>query len=193
MNTNYQPLKEVTAYADGSSLGNGQTTKTRAACAAILSHLAMTKAFAEYIGAASNQQAEIRAAILAVKSLREPCRLHVITDSKYVVATMTPGPGQFKRRANLELWAELDDAIAEGGHVVTFQWTRGHNGNARQEAADYLARTVSTAQRVDPFMLRRAVAQFDVDIKPLPAMPAAPAPVPTPRRLFADLGAQVTA
>jgi len=192
MNTNSKPMKEVTAYADGSSLGNGQTTKTRAACAAILAHGASAKAFAEYIGAASNQQAEIRAAILAVRSLKEPCRLHVISDSKYVVATMTPGPGQFKRKANHELWTKLDEAIEAGGHIVTFQWTRGHSGNARQEAADYLAHTVSTAQRIEPFMLRRAVARFDAG-REQEALPPMPPPVPTTGNLFSNPGAQAAA
>lgn len=157
-------LKEVTAYADGSSLGHGQTTNTRAAAAALLSHRSVVKAFAEYLGSQTNQQAEIRAAILAVRSLTQPCRLRVVTDSRYVVMTMTPGPGQFKRRANLDLWEELDRAIASGGHAVTFEWTKGHAvgamRNLRQEAADQLARETAAAGRVTDHMLRRAVETF---------------------------------
>lgn len=148
--------KEVTAYTDGSCLGNGQVV-TRAAGAAILSHNTSVKAFAEYFGEATSQQAEIRAATLAVKSLTQPCRLHIITDSRYVVETMR---GNFRRKANHDLWAELDRAIAEGGHAVTFEWTRGHSGNARQEAADELARSVAAAGRVEPFMLSQAASPF---------------------------------
>lgn len=155
MNTT-TPLKEVIAYTDGSALGNGQAV-TRAAGAAILSHSTMVKAFGAYFGSQTNQQAEIRACTLAVKSLKEPCRLHIYTDSKYVVETMC---GRFRRKANHEMWRELDEAISQGGHVVTFEWKRGHNGDPQQEAADQLARSVAELGRVEPFMLSEAVAAF---------------------------------
>lgn len=156
---NSNTLKVVIAYTDGSALGNGQAV-TRAAGGAILSHNAMVKAFGQYFGSQTNQQAEIRACTLAVKSLKEPCRLHIYTDSKYVVETMA---GRFRRKANHDMWRELDEAISQGGHTVTFEWKRGHNGDIRQEAADQLARSVAERGGVEPSMLAEAVAAFKRD------------------------------
>ncbi|HYO91051.1 MAG TPA: RNase H family protein, partial [Pyrinomonadaceae bacterium] len=79
-----QPSKLVTIYCDGSSLGNGQAA-TRAACVALLGYRGLWRAFGTYLGTATNQQAEIAAATIGLKSLREPCRVRVVTDSRYVV------------------------------------------------------------------------------------------------------------
>ena len=53
--------KLVTIYCDGSSLGNGQTA-TRAAAVALLGYRGLWRAFGQYLGTATNQQAEVAAA-----------------------------------------------------------------------------------------------------------------------------------
>jgi len=93
-------MKEVTIVCDGSSLGNGRE-KPRAAAVAVLGYRGFWRAFGEYLGEATNQQAEIAAAWIGLKNLREPCRVRVLTDSRYVVETMT---GNFRKKANLEWW-----------------------------------------------------------------------------------------
>ncbi|MCV5290049.1 ribonuclease HI, partial [Escherichia coli] len=80
-------LKTVTIYCDGSSLGNGQSA-ARAAAVALLNYRDRWRAVARYLGNATNQQAEIIAATLGLEALREPCRVRVVTDSRYVVETM---------------------------------------------------------------------------------------------------------
>ena len=39
---------------------------------------------------------------------------------------------------NVDLWQRLDAASA--GHIVTWQWVRGHSGHPENERADALAR-----------------------------------------------------
>ena len=143
--------KQVTIFCDGSSLGNGQAA-TRAAAVALLGYKGIWRAVGEYLGNATNQQAEIVAAALGLESLREPCQVHLFTDSRYVVETMS---GRFRRKANLDWWRRLDQASAR--HKVVWEWTRGHVGHLIQEAADRAARRIAAAGHVDENILREAV------------------------------------
>jgi ribonuclease HI len=146
-----KPRKAVTIFCDGSSLGNGQVA-TRAAAVALLGYKGVWRAVGAYLGQATNQQAEVAAAALGLESLREPCRVHLFTDSRYVVETMS---GRFRRKANHEWWARLDKAAAR--HEVKWEWTRGHDGHLVQEAADKAARRIAASGRVDEKILRAAI------------------------------------
>src|SRR5688500_1893419 len=77
------PLTDVVIYCDGSSLGNGQAA-ARAAAVAILGYRDTWRAFGEYLGRATNQQAEIAAAAIGLEQLKHPCRVKVFSDSRYV-------------------------------------------------------------------------------------------------------------
>jgi ribonuclease HI len=146
-----KPRKAVTIFCDGSSLGNGQVSM-RAAAVALLGYQGIWRAVGAYLGQATNQQAEVAAAALGLESLREPCSVHLFTDSRYVVETMS---GRFRRKANHEWWARLDKAA--GRHEVKWEWTRGHDGNLVQEAADKAARRIAASGRVDEEILRAAI------------------------------------
>ena len=146
-----QSSKLVTIYCDGSSLGNGQSA-TRAAGVALLGYRGLWRAFGTYLGTATNQQAEIAAAALGLSSLREPCRVRLVTDSRYVVETMS---GRFRRKSNLEWWKKLDEAARP--HKITWEWAKGHAGHVVQEAADKAARRIAALGRVDDSILRDAV------------------------------------
>jgi ribonuclease HI len=148
---NPEPRKAVTIFCDGSSLGNGQVA-TRAAAVALLGYRGHWRAVGDYLGKATNQQAEIAAAAVGLEALREPCRVHLLTDSRYVVETMS---GRFKRKANHDWWQRLDKAA--GRHKVTWEWTRGHVGHLIQEAADRAARKIALVGRVDEDVLREAI------------------------------------
>src|SRR5919202_6202190 len=143
-------MKSVTIYCDGSSLGNGRG-ETRAAAVALLNWRDEWRAFGCYLGNATNQQAEIVAAAVGLEQLREPCRVKVLTDSRYVVETMS---GRFKRKSNQEWWARLDAAAAK--HRVKWQWIKGHAGHGAQEAVDKAARTIAALGRADESVLREA-------------------------------------
>src|SRR5882762_10535620 len=144
-------MKSVTIFCDGSSLGNGQMA-TRAAAVALLGFKGVWRAVGAYLGQATNQQAEVAAAALGLESLREPCNVHLFTDSRYVVETMS---GRFRRKTNHEWWARLDKAATR--HQVKWEWTRGHDGNLVQEAADKAARRIAALGHVDEEILRAAI------------------------------------
>ena len=144
-------LKSVTIVCDGSSLGNGQMA-TRAAAVAMLGYRGLWRAVGTYLGKATNQQAEIAAAAVGLEALREPCRVRLLTDSRYVVETMS---GRFRRKANPDWWKRLDEASRR--HTVTWIWERGHAGHMVQEAVDKAARKIAALERVDDEILRNAV------------------------------------
>ena len=144
-------LKQVAIFCDGSSLGNGQQS-SRAAAVALLGYKGFWRAVGEYLGRATNQQAEIVAAAVGLEALREPCDVKLFTDSRYVVETMS---GRFRRKTNLPWWERLDRAANR--HKVEWEWTRGHVGHLLQEAADKAARRIANAGRVDESILRDAV------------------------------------
>jgi ribonuclease HI len=137
-------------------LGNG-TTASRAAGVALLGYKGIWKAVGEYLGSATNQQAEIVAAAIGLESLREPCQVDLFTDSRYVVETMN---GRFRRKTNLNFWQRLDRAASR--HIVNWQWTRGHVGHHLQETADATARRIAAEQKVTETILRDAVDRIDV-------------------------------
>lgn len=82
----------------------------------------------------TNNRMELTAAIEALKALKEPCEVLIISDSQYLVYTMTRG---WKRKLNHDLWDELDRLCAI--HQVTWKWVRGHNGHTGNERAHELS------------------------------------------------------
>lgn len=149
-------MKEVTIVCDGSSLGNGRGV-TRAAAVAVLGFKGFWRAVGEYLGNATNQQAEIAAAALGLENLKEPCRVKIFSDSRYVVETMT---GNFRKKTNHEWWAKLDRAASK--HEIEWQWIKGHAGHEIQEVADKAARKIAAAGEVDADMLDELVAAIGV-------------------------------
>lgn len=149
-------MKKVTIVCDGSSLGNGRG-EARAAAVAVLGYKGYWRAVGEYLGNATNQQAEIAAAAVGLESLREPCIVTVMTDSRYVVQTML---GNFRKKTNLEWWNKLENAARK--HDITWEWLKGHAGHEIQEIADKMARHTATLGRVDKDALEDAVADIGV-------------------------------
>lgn len=155
-NGNETQLKHVQIYCDGSSLGNGREG-SRAAAVALLGYKGIWRAVGEYLGVATNQQAEIVAAAIGLEALRESCAVDVFTDSRYVVETMK---GNFRRKTNIDWWNRLDRATSR--HRVNWQWTKGHDGHHIQETADATARRIAAEERVDDTALRDAVDRIGV-------------------------------
>ena len=152
---NAQTQKEVVIFCDGSSLGNGGGA-SRAAAVALLGYRDRWRAVGRFLGEATNQQAEIAAATLGLESLREPCRVRVVSDSRYVIETMS---GRFRRKANHEWWARLDEAAKR--HKVLWEWTKGHAGQAVQEACDGAAREIAARGMVDEELLNGAARKAE--------------------------------
>lgn len=151
-----RPVKLVTIFCDGSSLGNGGR-EARAAAVALLGYQGLWRAFGLYLGKATNQQAEIVAAALGLEALKEPCRVRLHTDSRYVVETMS---GRFRRKTNHEWWKRLDEASTR--HQIEWIWEQGHAGHVIQEAADKAARKIAALGHVEPAVLQDAVDKVGV-------------------------------
>jgi ribonuclease HI len=149
-------MKEVTIVCDGSSLGNGKGNP-RAAAVAILGYKGLWRAFGEYLGSATNQQAEIAAARIGLEKLTEPCKVRVLSDSRYVVETMT---GNFRKKTNLDWWAKLDKAAER--HKIKWEWVKGHAGHEVQEIVDTLARKTAELGRVDEAMFEDAAVELGI-------------------------------
>jgi ribonuclease HI len=149
-------MKQVTIFCDGSSLGNGQAS-SRAAAVALLGYKGVWRAVGEYLGNATNQQAEVAAAALGLEALVEPCNVKLFTDSRYVVETMS---GRFRRKTNHEWWARLDKAATR--HTVKWQWIKGHDGDLVQEAVDKAARRIAASGYADEEILRAAIDRVGV-------------------------------
>jgi ribonuclease HI len=149
-------MKEVTIVCDGSSLGNGKGNP-RAAAVAILGYKGFWRAFGEYLGSATNQQAEIAAARIGLEKLTEPCKVRVLSDSRYVVETMT---GNFRKKTNLDWWAKLDKAAQR--HKIEWEWVKGHAGHEVQEVVDTLARKTAELGKVDEKMFDDAAAELGI-------------------------------
>ncbi|MBK7392671.1 MAG: ribonuclease HI [Chloracidobacterium sp.] len=147
-------MKQVTIVCDGSSLGNGRGNP-RAAAVAVLGFKGFWKAVGEFLGSATNQQAEIAAAAIGLESLKEPCVITLMSDSRYVVETMG---GTWKRKTNHEWWKRLDSASKK--HQITWKWVKGHNGHAVQEVADSMARKMAELGYVDAALLEEAVVEL---------------------------------
>ena len=114
--------------------------------AAILEYSGRRRAVACYIGASTNQRAEMIAAAFALESLKEPCRVILRTDSQYVVETMN---GTFKRKSNLELWDKRDGTKGVSRKLTTnsFQFVTKPNGDG---AAATPAKAESAATEAAP-------------------------------------------
>jgi ribonuclease HI len=149
-------MKQVTIVCDGSSLGNGKGNP-RAAAVAVLGFKGLWKAVGAYLGSATNQQAEIAAATLGLEHLKEPCKVKLLSDSRYVVETMSSG---WKRKTNHDWWEKLDRAAAK--HDIKWQWIKGHAGHEVQEVADKAARTIAASGKVDTDLLEELVLDLGV-------------------------------
>ena len=149
-------MKQVTIVCDGSSLGNGKLNP-RAAAVAVLGFKGHWKAVGEYLGKATNQQAEIAAATLGLENLKEPCKVKLLSDSRYVVETMNSG---WKRKTNHDWWERLDKAAAK--HTVEWEWIKGHAGHEVQDIVDKAARKIAKQGKVDQEALDEAVMGIGV-------------------------------
>ena len=160
-------MKRITIVCDGSSLGNGQQV-ARAGAVAVLVYVngegkAQHKVVGEYLGHATNNQAEIVAAAIGLEALREPCDVQVISDSRYVIETRN---GNFREKTNHDFWKRLRDAARP--HRVSWTWTRGHSGHPVQELCDKAAKKIAALGCSDKSVLDETLAQVFVAARQAP-------------------------
>lgn len=139
-------MKEVTLYTDGACRGNPGP----GGWGAILVFRGIEKELSGGECETTNNRMELTAAIEGLRALREPCRVLLVTDSKYLLDGVTRGWAEgWKRRGwkkadgspalNPELWDALLSLLAV--HEVRFEWVHGHTGHPYNERCDKLATT----------------------------------------------------
>jgi ribonuclease HI len=90
----------------------------------------------------TNNRMELMAAVVGLRAVREPSVITLFSDSQYLIKTLTQG---WKRMKNVDLWVRLDQAAKP--HRVSWQWIRGHHGNAGNVRADQLANQAARQHR----------------------------------------------
>ena len=96
----------------------------------------------------TNNRMELTGVIAGLSALKEPCRVIITTDSKYVVDSITKGwvygwqknnwiKSDKKPALNSDLWKQLLPLLEK--HEVTFNWVKGHAGHPENERCDHLA------------------------------------------------------
>ena len=90
---------------------------------------------------------ELMAVIAGLEALNRPCRVEVISDSKYVTDAFNKHwiDGWLKKNwkgasgpvKNVDLWKRLLKAAEP--HEITFTWVKGHDGHPENERCDGLA------------------------------------------------------
>jgi ribonuclease HI len=137
-------MKKVTIYSDGACSGNpgpgGYGT--------ILVFGKIEKELSEGFESTTNNRMELLGAIAGLEALKEPCRVNIVSDSKYLCDAVTKGwvytwkkKGWMRAKnepaANPDLWERLLKLLEI--HEVTFVWVKGHNGHPYNERCDELA------------------------------------------------------
>ena len=137
-------LKYVEIFTDGACSGNPGP----GGWGAILRYGKSEKEMSGGEDNTTNNKMELTAVIKALSALKEPCRVRLTTDSKYVCDGMNLGwarqwksngwkKADKKPALNIELWDEL--LRLDDYHDITFVWVRGHNGHKENERCDKLA------------------------------------------------------
>ena len=137
-------MKEVCLYTDGACRGN----PGRGGWGAILVYGKYEKELSGGEPVTTNNRMELLAAIEGLRALKEPCRVTLYSDSKYLVDAFNLGwtktwqaenfrAGKKNEVKNPDLWQTLLSLVEY--HEVTFVWVRGHNGHEYNERCDALA------------------------------------------------------
>lgn len=131
-------MKHVSIFTDGACKGNPGP----GGWAALLRYGDKEK---EIVGSeenTTNNRMELKAAVMALRSLKSKCRIDLYTDSSYVQKGMTEWLAGWKAKhwkkvMNVDLWQELDAEAVK--HDITWHWVRGHHGHIENERVDKLA------------------------------------------------------
>jgi cyclic pyranopterin phosphate synthase len=127
----------IEIYTDGACSGNPGP----GGWAAVVIEDGTTKRLHGREDATTNNRMEMLAAIKGLEAVPRSSEVTVFSDSTYVVNTMTRN---WKRKANQDLWARLDDVVST--RRVRWRWVEGHAGHPLNEEADRLARMESTGK-----------------------------------------------
>jgi ribonuclease HI len=132
-------IKEVTIYTDGGCEPNPGT----GGYGAVLMYCGRRKELSGGFRLTTNNRMELYAAIAALEALKEPCKVRLFSDSKYLVEAIEQRWVQkwekknWQKAKNPDLWQRITRLCTQ--HQVKFTWVKGHAGNPNNERCDVLA------------------------------------------------------
>ncbi len=151
-------MLDVTLYTDGSARGNPEGP---GGYGAVLHFVDSRGALHEKELSAgyrrtTNNRMELMAVIAGLEALTKPCRVEVVSDSRYVTDAFNQkwldgwlahnwrgASGPVK---NVDLWQRLLRAASP--HSLRFTWVRGHAGHPENERCDKLATSAADGQNL---------------------------------------------
>jgi ribonuclease HI len=144
-------MKEIIIYTDGACSGNPGP----GGWGALLMWSGHEREMSGSEAHTTNNRMELMAAIMSLRSLKEPCQVDLYTDSNYVRQGMTEWLKGWQRNGwrtadkkpvkNADLWQALLEAATP--HKVKWHWVKAHADNPHNNRVDALARAQSQARR----------------------------------------------
>ena len=137
-------MKEVTIYTDGACSGNPGP----GGWGSILVYKGREKILSGGEAHTTNNRMELMGVISALDALKEPCRVTLCSDSKYVIDALSKGwavswqkkgwiKSDKKPALNSDLWEILLELT--GRHEMDYIWVKGHAQNEYNNRCDALA------------------------------------------------------
>lgn len=143
-------MKKVQVITDGACSGNPGP----GGWAAVLRYNRHEKEIWGSEKLTTNNRMELRAAIEALRALKEDCEVELVTDSEYLKNGITTWIHSWKRKGwmtaskkpvlNQDLWKELDELVRR--HKIAWVWTKGHASHADNNRCDELATRAAREQ-----------------------------------------------
>ena len=138
-------MKEVVIYTDGACSGNPGP----GGYGAVIIFNQHKKEISGGERQTTNNRMEMMGAIAALEALKEPCKVKLYSDSRYVVDAIDKGwvikwqANGWRRNKrdpalNVDLWLRMLAALDK--HDAKFLWLKGHSGHPENERCDLLAR-----------------------------------------------------
>lgn len=147
-------MKHVVIYTDGACSGNPGAGGYGTVLLFGTARKELSGGFVE----TTNNRMELLAVIKGLEALKEPCKVTLYSDSKYVVDAIEKGwatkwrrqnwmRNKKERASNVDLWERLLRLLEV--HTVAFVWVKGHADNVENERCDQLARLAILEDSLD--------------------------------------------
>ena len=148
-------MKQVQIFTDGSCLGNPGP----GGWAAILRYNQSEKEMGGGVALTTNNRMELLAAIEALLALKQPCKVDLYTDSRYLVDAVEKKwlnswqnngwrNSAKKPVKNQDLWEMLLPLLNK--HQIKWHWVRGHVGHPENERCDVIAKNQASQPGLPP-------------------------------------------
>jgi ribonuclease HI len=172
----------VELYSDGSGTDSGP-----GGFGVVLRYAGHEKELSGYEPEATSQRMELVAAIKGLEALNNRSKIHVFSDSQYLVQGMSKWIHNWTRNgrleepgalANQDLWKQLETLSHQ--HEISWEWVRGHSGHPFNERCDKLAKRaveVGIGTTEEAHSPEKAVASQEAVAEPLPSVKQEPVPV----------------